>query len=165
MSSCNKPPVKSVFGAESESGVKQSRAPATSRNNIFYQAQGTGTDGSSSLVNAPLNVSISQLDETSDFSSHNPYVLKSGGRLYSQHSAVLSPAHSSDTLKIKQHKSAGLCATPVIKTNKIFALTIHSAKVQISSSINLRFACQLNGSEIYQTQVKRVDQQTRVANF
>lgn len=98
-------------------------------------------------------VHISQIDVSSSLSSAT-----NNAKLRKNHCDT-SPHNNSDTTTVKlSHHSS-------LNSDKQFVITIHSAKVHISSNIQLRFTCQLNDAEIHSTRCYRVDQGTRVANF
>lgn len=82
-------------------------------------------------------VQISQIDVSSSLSYSGA---TNNAQLHKTHTS--SPHNNSDTTTVK------LSHQP-LNSDKIFVVTIHSAKVQISSNILLRFTCQLNDSEIH----------------
>ena len=52
-----------------------------------------------------------------------------------------------------------------LNIQKKLVLTIHSIKIQISSNIDLKLCCTANDSEMAQSEIRRVEQTTRTANF
>ena len=53
----------------------------------------------------------------------------------------------------------------ILNIKKKLLVTIHHVKIQISSNIDLKICCQCNDSETVYSQIQRVNQASRIANF